>query len=189
MIYKTNKNQQHQKIIFTGPVGVGKTTAIAAISDIEILKTDVKASDIAIKSKSHGHTTIAMDYGLMYLDNGYRVDLFGTPGQERFDFMWDILTIGGLGLILLIDDSRPNSLKDLEFFLKSFKPFLEDSPVVIGITKMDLSNHRSLDHYTDYLKNTPFSNAPIMEVDARNSEDIKVLLMSLLFFLYPGLEE
>ncbi|MFK5895134.1 MAG: ATP/GTP-binding protein [Pseudomonadota bacterium] len=185
----TYKAKQNQKIIFTGPVGVGKTTAISAISDIEILKTDVKASDIAIKTKSHGHTTIAMDYGLMYLDNGDRVDLFGTPGQERFDFMWDILTIGGLGLILLIDDSRPNSLKDLEFFLKAFKTFLVDSPVVIGITKMDLTNHRSLDHYTKYLNNTKFSNVPIMEVDSRKPDDIKMLLMSLLFFLYPGLED
>ncbi|MBE9527486.1 MAG: ATP/GTP-binding protein [Proteobacteria bacterium] len=189
MTYKSKKKNDNQKIIFTGPVGVGKTTAIAAVSDIDILKTDVKATDIAIKIKSHDHTTIAMDYGLMYLDNGDRIDLFGTPGQERFDFMWDILTIGGLGLILLIDDSRPNSLKDLEFFLNAFKSFLKDAPVVIGITKMDISNHRTLDHYTDYLKTTKFANTPIMEVDARKADDIKMLLMSLLFFLYPGLED
>ena len=188
MLINEEKKTMQQKIIFTGPVGVGKTTAISSISDIEIVKTDVRASDIATKTKSHGYTTIAMDYGLMHLEDGNRIDLYGTPGQERFSFMWEILTQGGIGLILLIDDSRKNSLQDIDFFLRAFKNFLKHSKVVIGVTKMDLTNNYSLDRYIKHLKKTDNAHIPIMEVDARESEDIKVLLKSLLFFLDPGLE-
>ena len=76
------------KIIFTGPVGVGKTTAIAALSDDPPIQTDASASDMTAVRK--GYTTVAMDYGLIQLDENTKVHLYGTPGQERFDFMWDI---------------------------------------------------------------------------------------------------
>ena len=85
------------KIIFTGPVGAGKTTAIASISDIEPIRTDEHASDMTQKRKSN--TTVAMDYGMIRLGPKEKVHLYGTPGQERFDFMWDILTKGGIGLV------------------------------------------------------------------------------------------
>ena len=76
------------KIIFTGPVGVGKTTAIAALSDDPPVQTDASASDMTQDRK--GHTTVAMDYGVIRLDEHTKVHLYGTPGQERFDFMWII---------------------------------------------------------------------------------------------------
>ena len=85
------------KLIFAGPIGAGKTTAIAAISDIEPITTDEVASDMASGRKGHGHTTVAMDYGLIDLGDDSRVHLFGTPGQERFALIWDILTQGGPG--------------------------------------------------------------------------------------------
>ena len=76
------------KIVFAGPVGAGKTTAIKSLSDIEVVSTDASATDDVKLMKAT--TTVAMDYGLMRLDNGYQVRLYGTPGQKRFDFMWDI---------------------------------------------------------------------------------------------------
>ncbi len=85
---------QH-KIIFAGPVGAGKTTAIKSLSDIPVMTTDEDATDMTTNRKPQ--TTVAMDYGLLKLEGGERVHLYGTPGQERFDFMWDILTEGGLG--------------------------------------------------------------------------------------------
>ena len=94
----------NRKIIFTGPVGAGKTTAIASISDIKPIATDEYASDMTKSRKPQ--TTVAMDYGLIRLSDNERVHLYGTPGQERFDFMWDILTKGGIGLILLLDNTR-----------------------------------------------------------------------------------
>ena len=83
------------KIIFTGPVGVGKTTAIAALSDEPPVQTDASASDMTAVRK--GYTTVAMDYGLIQLDENTKIHLYGTPGQERFDFMWDILSQGSMG--------------------------------------------------------------------------------------------
>ena len=94
----------HYKIIFAGPVGAGKTTAVAAASDIPPVRTDAAASDEVRDIKPQ--TTVALDYGAMKLGDGSTIHLYGTPGQERFDFMWEILTEGGIALVLLIDNSR-----------------------------------------------------------------------------------
>ena len=104
---------QDNKILFAGPVGAGKTTAIAAISDIAPIRTDAKASDMTLHRKAH--TTVALDYGMLRLDADTKVHLYGTPGQERFDFMWEIVSRGGIGLILLLDHSRANPMQDLAF--------------------------------------------------------------------------
>lgn len=117
---------RENKIIFTGPVGVGKTTAIAAISDEAPVQTDASASDMTLDRKRN--TTVAMDYGVISLDEDTKVHLYGTPGQERFNFMWEILSQGSMGLVLLLDNARTNPLKDLEFFLHSFRGLLEKAP-------------------------------------------------------------
>lgn len=78
----------NHKIIFTGPVGTGKTTAISSISDSPVIRTDEQASDMTKDRKQE--TTVAMDYGVMILGDNERIHLYGTPGQERFSFMWDI---------------------------------------------------------------------------------------------------
>ena len=177
--------RQDNKIIFTGPVGAGKTTAISAISDTAPIKTDAAASDMTLNRK--GHTTVAMDYGVLYLDENTKVHLYGTPGQERFDFMWDILTQGGLGLVLMLDNSRKNPMKDMQFFLNAFKDFIERVPVVIGVTKVDLSPSPSIREYAEALSQMGM-RPPIFEVDGRSKDDIKNLVMALLFSIDPGLE-
>ncbi len=171
------------KIIFTGSVGAGKTTAISSISDIPVVQTEAKASDqVAIHKPK---TTVAMDYGTLDVGANARVHLYGTPGQERFSFMWDILTVGGLGLVLLIDNTSADPLEELEFYLKAFKRFIGKSAVVIGVTRMDKSSRPGL--YSFYSKLNSLSiNAPIFEVDPRNKADIKVMLMTLLMLLDPG---
>ena len=173
------------KIIFTGPVGVGKTTAIAALSDDPPVQTDAGASDMTAVRK--GYTTVAMDYGVIRLDENTKVHLYGTPGQERFDFMWGILSKGSMGLILLLDNTRANPLKDLKFFLDSFRDLLKDAPVVVGITKMDLRNQPGVDVYQQYLAQHGL-NVPVFEVDARNEDDVKQLVTAMLYSIDPGLE-
>lgn len=126
----------NRKIIFTGPVGAGKTTAIAAISDIKPVATDEYASDMTKSRKPQ--TTVAMDYGLIRLSENERVHLYGTPGQERFDFMWDILTKGGIGLILLLDNTRHDPFQDIRFYTNAFRDFIEKQQMVVGVTRMDL---------------------------------------------------
>ena len=83
------------KIIIAGPVGAGKTEAIRVLSDKGVVSTEEAASDDVKKMKKT--TTVAMDYGIMKLDSNEQVRLYGTPGQKRFDFMWDILSENALG--------------------------------------------------------------------------------------------
>lgn len=172
------------KIIFTGPVGSGKTTAISSISDIPVVKTEANATDEVVLRKSN--TTVAMDYGLLNLGDNRKMHLYGTPGQERFSFMWDILTIGGVGLVLMIDNAREDPLEDIEFFLEAFKDFIEKNAVVIGVSRMDISPRPGLYTSKKRLQELGYK-VPIFEVDARNPQDIKILLLSLLAVLDPGI--
>jgi len=174
---------QH-KIIFAGPVGAGKTTAIGSISDVPIVTTDEAASDMTADRKPN--TTVAMDYGLMKLDGADRVHLYGTPGQERFDFMWDILTEGGLGLVLLLDNTRGNPFHDMSFYVGAFREFIDRTRLVIGITRMDERRDPSLERYNSHLK-TLGLKAPIFEVDARRRRDVAILVQALLYSLDPGI--
>lgn len=174
----------NHKVIFTGPVGAGKTTAITSISDVPILSTDEAASDMAKHRKPA--TTVAMDYGVLNLGGGERVHLYGTPGQERFNFMWDILTEGGIGLVLLIDNARPAPLQDMQFFIDQFKPFIDQTHVAIGVTRTDLSDELTIDDYHFQL-NDMNRKMPIFQVDARSRHDVSLLVEALLYSLDPGL--
>ncbi len=174
----------YRKLIFTGPVGAGKTTAIASISDQPPVRTDAAASDLTALRKSA--TTVALDYGVLHLPDGGKLHLYGTPGQERFDFMWDILTEGGIGLILLIDNDRADPLHDLRRFLHRFQSFIAATGLALGVTCMDLRAHPSLESYHLELVQLGF-RAPVLEVDARRRTDVSLLIQALLLHLDPGL--
>jgi signal recognition particle receptor subunit beta len=170
------------KIIFTGPVGAGKTTAIASISDIEPIRTDEHASDMTQRRKSN--TTVAMDYGMIRLGPTEKVHLYGTPGQERFDFMWEILTKGGIGLILLLDNTRPAPFEDMKFYVNAFQEFIESTRLVIGITQMDTNATPTIDDYVRQMKDLDIS-AAVFEVDARRRDDVSSLIQALLLSIDP----
>ncbi len=176
----------HYKIIFTGPVGAGKTTAISSISDIPVVRTDETASDMTKLRKES--TTVAMDYGAISLDGGERIHLYGTPGQERFNFMWEILTKGGIGLILLLDNTRADPFQDMRFFVSSFEKFISEQKLAIGITRMDLSAKPTLEDYSTAARGLGL-NPPIFEIDARQRQDVSMLVQSLLYSLDPWLGE
>ena len=130
--------------------------------------------------------TVALDYGVINLKNQDKIHLYGTPGQERFDFMWDILTIGGLGLILLVDNARTAPLEDMHFFLKAFSRLIEKNKIAIGITRMDLCAEPKLIDYHKELGKIGLK-LPLFEVDARRKSDVSLLLQALLYSLDPGL--
>ncbi len=174
----------NHKIIFSGPVGAGKTTAIAAISDVPPIRTDELASDSTVHRKAN--TTVAMDYGVMVLDNGEKLHLYGTPGQQRFDFMWDILTTGGIGLVLLVNNAAKDPMNDLRFFLNAFAEFIGKTRVVIGVTCMDKQTSPLISDYHQQLE-TLQVRVPVFQIDARERRDIALLLESLLYSLDPGL--
>ena len=176
----------HHKIIFTGPVGAGKSTAIASISDIPPVNTDELASDMTRSRKPS--TTVALDYGVMNLEDGERLHLYGTPGQERFDFMWDILTEGGIGLVLLLNNARPDPFTDLGFFLGAFDGFIRRSQVVIGVTRMDEAATPLIGDYQQQLARRGLK-VPVFEVDARQRRDVSVLVEALLFSIDAGVSD
>lgn len=173
----------HKKIIFTGPVGAGKTTAIKVISDIDPITTDQNASDMTQHRKSE--TTVAMDYGVIMLGDNEKVHLYGTPGQQRFDFMWSILTNGGIGLVLLLDNTRKDPLQDLKFYTRTFHDFIEEQQMIVGVTRMDLQKEPGIQTYRKWLAELGY-DSPVFAVDARSSEDVSVLLRGLLLALDPG---
>lgn len=169
-----------EKIIFTGPMGAGKTTAIASISEIPPISTDVRCSDEAAARKET--TTVAMDYGYFNLEDGIRIHLYGTPGQERFNYMWRILSQGGIGLIVLIDNANPAPLDDMVFYLDAFDEFIQATGAVIGVTRMDVSRRLQLEDYRNKLLERG-QIFPVFEVDARQANDVKILIHALLAIL------
>src|SRR5439155_26732221 len=107
------------KIVVTGPFSAGKTTLIRTISEITVLSTEKSITDEPRSRKPD--TTVAMDFGRITIDRDLVLYLFGTPGQDRFDFMWEILGEGMLGYVLLVDASRPESLDEANGILDAFR--------------------------------------------------------------------
>lgn len=165
------------KFIFTGTPGAGKTTAIAAISDTPPVSTDMDSTDElrVIKDK----TTVAMDFGELTLEGGEKVFLYGTPGQERFRHMWEILIRGGLGLILLIDNSRPDPLDDLAMYLGNFREFIQSTGAVIAITRSDIKDDPDIGGYQEVMSDLGMV-LPIIHADPRQREDVLMLLDMLI---------
>jgi signal recognition particle receptor subunit beta len=108
---------KEHKIIITGSMGAGKTTAIGAVSEVPPIVTDVKNNDHSVDKAL---TTVGFDYGQLTLDNGDRIRLFGTPGQARFRFVWQAVSKGALGLIILTDNTSKDPLADLRLYLEGF---------------------------------------------------------------------
>jgi len=174
------------KIIFTGPVGAGKSTAINAISDTPVISTEQRATD-DVKNRKET-TTVAMDYGILKLDQGESIHLYGTPGQQRFNFMWEILVEKALGIVILVDSANTDPVGDLDFFLNSFSQFIKNKAIVVGLTRTDLPSKHSFDEYHQLLKKHNF-NPPIFEVDARRKREIGMLVQALLFSVDQSIEE
>jgi uncharacterized protein len=164
------------KIIITGTVGAGKTTAIAAVSEIAPISTDVRNTD---QSVHKDFTTVGLDYGELTLDNGEKLRLYGTPGQMRFDFMWKILAQGALGVLILIDNSRPDPKADLLGFIHGFEELIRSGGCVIAIGRTEMHPTPSLDDYALLMESKSLL-CPIVSADVRREGDVTNLL-ELLF--------
>jgi signal recognition particle receptor subunit beta len=122
------------RIVVTGCVGAGKTSFIRTISEIEVVDTDRRTTDEASELKSQ--TTVAMDFGRLNFAPNQSLHLYGTPGQSRFDFMWDILISEADAYIHLVDASRPQDLRASRRIL-NFMNQKAQIPLLIGVTHMD----------------------------------------------------
>ena len=173
------KNQSDciHKIVISGPVGAGKTQAINVLSDTEMVTTESNSSTPDIDGKKT--ITVAMDYGLITLDSGAQVHLYGTPGHKRFDFMWDILSENASGLILLINASAADPIADLQSYVDSFKPLINNAPLVIGVTHTENAPSDLQQRLSDYLTSINVT-ANVMLVDARNREEMHDIVSALI---------
>lgn len=125
---------QTVKMVVTGPFSAGKTSFIGSISEIAVVRTERKITDETRSVKQA--TTVAMDFGRITIDNDLVLYLFGTPGQRRFDFMWEILSEGMLGFVVLIDSTRPETFQEARRILETFQSY-SDTPYVIAANKQD----------------------------------------------------
>lgn len=168
-------------ILFMGPVGAGKTQAIQSISDIEVLNTDVAATDEIRQVKSR--TTVSMDVGVLNLSGNDKLRLYGAPGQDRFDFMWDILMPQAKGLVLMLNHASADPLAELDHYLQVIRERVPGNrlPLVIGVTHVDQSPAMPLSIYASYLqqKGVLFCGvAPhVIAVDARIRNHVRYLLL------------
>lgn len=164
------------KLLFAGPMGAGKTTAIAAISDQPPIRTE--AANLDRQQSAKAQTTVGLDYGETRLPEGGRLRLVGLPGQARFDFMWTILAEGALGAVLLADNSRPEPVRELGLYLDRLGELAQRAAMVIGVGRLESGTARITD-YTDWLEQRGL-RLPVFAVDVRRRDDVLLLLDVLL---------
>ena len=169
-------NRTH-KIVFIGEPGAGKTTCIAALSQIAPVSTDVACTDELANRKAT--TTVALDYGEIDLDVHGRLLLYGLPGQSRFRFMFDVVREGLLGAVVLVDASSPTALEGLAETLQTYAPELARLPCVLALNK-DPRRGEELRLACGVLLRRHGLAVPAIVVDARRREDL-VRIFDLLF--------
>ena len=174
---------QAVKIVVTGAYSAGKSHFVRAVSDIDVLSTEYDVTDPTERLQK-AHTTVALDFGTLAVNDEVTLYLFGTPGQERFDFMWEILQEGALGLVVLVDNARPSPIADLERFLDAYDAFIGDTAAVVGVTRTDVRPVPARQLYVDALAARGL-RCPVFTVDARDYGDVSLLLRSLLYCLDP----
>lgn len=167
------------KILFTGTAGAGKTTAIAVVSEIPPLSTDVINHDDQLGKPT---TTVGLDYGELTLEGGEKLRLYGTPGQIRFNFMWKILAQGAMGLVILVDNSRPNPLADLDNYLNVFKELIKTTACIVAVGRLETHPNPSLNNFVEHLQLRGIL-CPVLETDVRDSFQVAQLLELLILQL------
>lgn len=156
------------RILFVGPAGAGTRAAIAGVSETPVRPTAGKPGEPG-----------GMDLGLLTLDGGAAVHLLGAPGQGGFDIAWSALARDALGLVILVDNTRPDPLSDLGLYLEGFWDEFAGLPCVIGVGRTEECSAPSLDEYAAHLAQHGLV-LPVVKADAGQREDVLLLLDLLL---------
>lgn len=167
------------KIVVGGGFGAGKTTAIGTLSEIEPVVTEAAMTtrstgvDVAPEGSSKTTTTVAMDFGRLTVDDSLVLYLFGTPGQQRFGFMWPELCAGALGGMVMVDTSRiADCFVAIDYFEKIGLPF------VVAVNEFDGRENLPLDDVR--AATNVDGDIPVVGVDARSHESMKAAALRLL---------
>ncbi len=170
----------------TGAFAAGKTTLIETISEVAVVGTERDVTDGARSLKSR--TTVAMDFGRISFEGDLALFLFGTPGQRRFEMMWEILSEGMLGFILLVRAGDDEGLAEAEEILETFRRYA-DVPYVVGVSHLD-AVPRPDDEVLEDIRvalDLP-REVPVVACDARDREDVKKVMLLVLFGVLERLE-
>lgn len=165
------------RIVFAGPIGAGKTTAIEALSDIPPISTEVASAEAEAVGKAT--TTVAFDLGQVLLGNGDLLQLYGAPGQSRFDFMWPMISENAIGAVILADNRRADSIDLTLDYVREFAPRVAAGNCVVGVGRTNVRRKPGVDDYQEALEAAGFA-IPVMEVDVRRKEHALLLLDVLL---------
>lgn len=174
---------QTVKMVITGPFSAGKTEFIQSVSEIDVVATERKISSDAERVKED--TTVAMDFGRITVDDDLVLYLFGTPGQRRFDFMWEILSEGMLGFVVLVDSVRPETFREARHILEVFSSYAS-TPYVIAANKQDLPDAWSPEDVRIALKID--RNVKVLGCVARDKETVKNVLLELLYSILENMQ-
>jgi uncharacterized protein len=174
---------QTVKMVVTGPFNAGKTAFIKAVSEIDVVATERKISLDAEKVKET--TTVAMDFGRITVDDDLVLYLFGTPGQKRFDFMWEILSEGMLGFIVMIDSTRPETFREARSILQTFRAYAP-TPYVVAANKQDMPDAWELGDMRLALRLEP--KVKLLPCVAQKKDTVKTVLLELLYSILAEME-
>ena len=171
------------KMVVTGPFSSGKTEFIGTVSEIDVVSTEkrITSAPEMIKSK----TTVAMDFGRITVDDELVLYLFGTPGQKRFDFMWEILSEGMLGFIVMVDSARPETFREARSILETFRAYAP-TPYVVAANKQDMEDAWDLDDMRIALRVE--KGVKLLPCVATDKEQVKTVLLELLYSILEEME-
>lgn len=168
---------QTVKMVVTGPFNAGKTEFIRSVSEIDVVSTERKISS-APEKKVKSATTVAMDFGRITVDDDLVLYLFGTPGQRRFDFMWEILSEGMLGFVVMVDSTRPETFREARSILETFRAYAP-TPYVVAANKQDLEDAWDIEDMRHALRLDP--NVKMLSCVATDRKSVKDILLELLY--------